>query len=218
MFRISKQDKNKDKDNNKNKRPAVMNGFVKRIRVIELTFIFMFVVFIIMYVKINIDNRDEKSSVETENFISGQLEELQELAVSKVIYDGVVEMEDNSGFFKKKFYIKYTGYVKSYVDLSEADVEVDEKRKSISVRLPHAVIGEPNIDTNYQIYDRSWIKSDSIEATTKALERAEEDCKRKVDEKTMIDTADGYAKEAVENLLSSFTELDKPYSCEVEWI
>lgn len=212
MFRISKQDKNKDK------RPAVMNGFAKRIRVIELTFIFMFVVFIILCIKINIDNRDEKSSVETEKFISGQLEELQELAVSKVIYDGVVEMEDNSGFFKKKFYIKYTGYVKSYVDLSKADIKVNEKRKSISVRLPHAVIGEPNIDTNYQIYDKSWIKSDSIEATTKALERAEEDCKRKVDEKTMIDTADGYAKEAVENLLSSFTELDKPYSCEVEWI
>ena len=76
----------------------------------------MCVAFIILLVKINIDNKDARSSVVTEDFISGQLQELNELATSKVIYDGVVEMEDDSGIFKKKFYVKYTGEVKSYVE------------------------------------------------------------------------------------------------------
>ena len=69
-------------------------------------------------------------------------------------------MEDKSGFFNKEFYIKYTGYVKSYVDMSKAEIKIDDKKRKISVSLPHAVVGEPNIGSDYQIYDTSWIKSD----------------------------------------------------------
>lgn len=177
----------------------------------------MCVAFIILLVKINIDNKDARSSVVTEDFISGQLQELNELATSKVIYDGVVEMEDDSGIFKKKFYVKYTGEVKSYVDMSKADIKIDDRKRKISITLPHATVGESNIGNNYQFYDTSWIKSDSLEAGTKALVRAEEDCKKKIDEKTMIETADGYAKEAVENLLSSFKDISKPYTFEVKF-
>ncbi|MFR2011745.1 MAG: DUF4230 domain-containing protein [Christensenellales bacterium] len=177
----------------------------------------MCVAFIILLVKINIDNKDARSSVVTEDFISGQLQELNELATSKVIYDGVVEMEDDSGIFKKKFYVKYTGEVKSYVDMSKADIKIDDRKRKISITLPHATVGEPNIGNNYQFYDTSWIKSDSLEAGTKALVRAEEDCKKKIDEKTMIEMADGYAKEAVENLLSSFKDISEPYTFEVKF-
>ena len=177
----------------------------------------MCVAFIILLVKINIDNKDTRSSVLTEDFISGQLQELNELATSKVIYDGVVEMEDDSGIFKKKFYVKYTGEVKSYVDMSKADIKIDDRKRKISITLPHATVGEPNIGNNYQLYDTSWIKSDSLEAGTKALVRAGEDCKKKIDEKTMIETADGYAKEAVENLLSSFKDISEPYTFEVKF-
>lgn len=188
------------------------------VRTIAITVAVMCVAFIILYIKINIDNRDKLSDVVTESFISGQLNELNELAVSKVIYDGVVKMEDKSGFFNKEFYIKYTGYVKSYVDMSKAEIKIDDKKRKISVSLPHAVVGEPNIGADYQIYDTSWIKSDSLEAATKALKRAEEDCRKKVDEKTMIETSDGYAKEAVENFLSSFKDVTKPYTFEVKFI
>ena len=38
-----------------------------------------------------------------------------------------------------------------------------------------------------------------------------------IDEKTMIETADGYAKEAVENLLSSFKDISEPYTFEVKF-
>ena len=177
----------------------------------------MCVAFIILLVKINIDNKDARSSVVTEDFISGQLQELNELATSKVIYDGVVEMEDDSGIFKKKFYVKYTGEVKSYVDMSKADIKIDDRKRKISITLPHATVGQHNIGNDYQFYDTSWIKSDSLEAGTKALVRAEEDCKKKIDEKTMIETADGYAKEAVENLLSSFKDISKPYTFVVKF-
>lgn len=195
-----------------------MYKYMRTARSIAAVIVVMCAAFIILYVKVNNGNKDKLSDVVTESFISGQLEELNELAVSKVIFDGVVEMEDNSGIFKKKFYIKYTGSVKSYVDMSKADIKIDDKKRKINVYLPHAVVGEPNIDSDYQIYDTSWIKSDSLEATTKALERAEEDCKKKVDEKTMKETSDGYAKEAVENLLSSFTEITEPYTFEVKFV
>ena len=106
----------------------------------------MCVAFIILLVKINIDNKDARSSVVTEDFISGQLQELNELATSKVIYDGVVEMEDDSGIFKKKFYVKYTGEVKSYVDMSKADIKIDDRKRKISITLPHATVGEPELE------------------------------------------------------------------------
>ena len=108
--------------------------------------------------------------------------------------------------------------MKSYVDMSKAEIKIDDKKRKISVSLPHAVVGEPNIGADYQIYDTSWIKSDSLEAATKALKRAEEDCRKKVDEKTMIETSDGYAKEAVENFLSSFKDVTEPYTFEVKFI
>ena len=187
------------------------------VRSIITVVVVMCVAFIILLVKINIDNKDALSSAVTEDFISGQLQELNELATSKVIYDGVVEMEDDGGIFKKKFYVKYTGEVKSYVDMSKADIKINDTKRKISVTLPHATVGKPNIGNNYQFYDTSWIKSDSLEAGTKALVRAEEDCKKKIDEKTMIETADGYAKEAVENLLSSFKDISEPYTFEVKF-
>ena len=75
--------------------------------------------------------------------------------------------------------------------------------------MPHATVGEPVIDNDYQIYDSSWFKSDSVEAVEEALKRAEEDCKNKVDQTAMIETADKYAEEAVENLLSAFENLEE---------
>lgn len=209
----------KENENNKQgQQPIYLNKYAGNIRYIAATIVVMCAAFIIFYVKINIDNKDKLSDVVTEDYISGQLNELRELAVSEVIYDGVVEMEDNSGIFKKKFYVKYTGRVKSYVDMSKADIKIDDKKRKIKVSLPHAVVGKPNIDSDdIQTYDTSWIKSDSMEATTKALVRAEQDCKKKVDEKSMTDIADKYAKDAVENLLSSFKETTEPYSFEVRF-
>lgn len=222
------KDKNKIEDNLKSEikenKQSKMNAnvfmyeHIRLFRSIAAVIVVMCAAFIILYVKVNNDNKDKLSDVVTENFISGQLKELNELAVSKVIYDGVVEMEDNSGIFKKKFYLKYTGNVKSHVDMSKADIKINDKKRKISVSLPHAIVDKPNIDSDYQIYDTSWIRSDSLEATTKALQRAEEDCEKKVDKNTMIETADGYAKDAIENLLSSFKEITEPYTFEVKFI
>lgn len=149
--------------------------------------------------------------VVTEEYLSGKLEEISELAVSKVTYEGVVQMSDSGIFINKEFYLKYTGHIKCSVDFSKIDVKVKEKNREIIVDMPHATVGEPVIDNDYQIYDSSWFKSDSVEAVEEALKRAEEDCKNKVDQIAMIETADEYAKEAVENLLSAFENLEEPY-------
>lgn len=155
---------------------------------------------------------EDAPGVVTEEYLSGKLEEISELAVSKVTYEGVVQMSDSGIFINKEFYLKYTGHIKCSVDFSKIDIKVKEgKNREIIVDMPHATVGEPVIDNDYQIYDSSWFKSDSVEAVEEALKRAEEDCKNKVDQIAMIETADEYAKEAVENLLSTFENLEEPY-------
>lgn len=192
----------------KQERKTTLKDILKSI-IIPVIIICILTIAISIYIK---RSAADAPGVVTEEYLSGKLEEISELAVSKVTYEGVVQMSDSGIFINKEFYLKYTGHIKCSVDFSKIDIHVKEgKNREIIVDMPHATVGEPVIDNDYQIYDSSWFKSDSVEAVEEALKRAEEDCKNKVDQTAMIETADKYAEEAVENLLSAFENLEEPY-------
>lgn len=217
MFKISKRKDNTEVQKYEDGDTKMANDFRNIMRIIA-TIIFIFLIaFICLCVKANIEYGDKESGAEVEKTISGELKELQEFVVAKVTCDGVVKMEDSEGWFDKTFWMKYKGEIKAYVDFSDVKPKVDYKKRTIKIKIPHAEIENAKINSNdLEFYDKSWIKSNSIDAATKAIKRAEEDCNNKVDKEALKKIADEYAIDAVKNLFSSFENMKKPYKCTVE--
>ena len=157
-----------------------------------------------------------KSSVVTKDYISGKLESISKLAVTKTTYEGIVEVTDSKSFFNKRLYLCYKAYLKAYVNLEDADINIDNQTRTIFISIPHAELGEPNIDdTNYSLYDATFFEVENQEAITTALSQAEDDCLNVINEEVMIEAADEAADKAVRRLMSSFEKLEEPYTVEI---
>ena len=155
----------------KQERKTTLKDILKSI-IIPVIIICILTIAISIYIK---RSAADAPGVVTEEYLSGKLEEISELAVSKVTYEGVVQMSDSGILINKEFYLKYTGHIKCSVDFSKIDIQVKEgKNREIIIDMPHATVGEPVIDNDYQIYDSSWFKSDSVEAVEEVFESVEE--------------------------------------------
>lgn len=202
------QMKNKDKNNKK---------LIVRV---GATVIVIGILFLVINIRITAYYED-KSSVVTSDYIISKLKQIDDLAVSKTTYEGYVEIADTEGLFSKTIILRYEAYLKAYVDLNSARVEVDDKNRVIKITIPHAKMGDVNVDDeNYKLYNPEFIlfKSDNIEAVKKGLVYAETDCLEKIDQEVMIKSADECASKAITNLMNSFAEMEDPYTFEIEYI
>lgn len=199
---------NKDKNNK------------KLIAKVGVTVIVIAILFGVINIKITTYYK-EKSSVVTSDYIISKLKQINDLAVSKTTYEGYVEVADAEGLFSKTLILRYEAYLKAYVDLNSARVEVDDKNRVIKITIPHAKLGDVNVDDeNYKIYNPEFplFESDNIEAVKKGLIQAETDCLEKINQKAMIESADECANKAITTLMSSFSEMEEPYTFEIEYI
>lgn len=187
---------------------------------VAVTAIVMVILFLVINIKIS-DYYKEKSSMVSCDYIISKLQEINDLAVSKTTYEGYVEILDTEGLVDKTIILRYKAYLKAYVDLNSAKVEVDNKGRVIHIEIPHAKIGEVNVDDeDYTTYNPKigLLKSDNIEALKRGLVQAESDCLEKIDQDAMIQSADECAKKAIMSLLESFAEMEEPYTFEIEYI
>lgn len=147
------------------------------------------------------------SAVEVE-----KLEKMSELAVEKVIYNGITEVKNQKliDAFSETGLMHYKADVTAAVDFSGIKPEIDDKNKTITVRLPSASIVEINIikssvEWNYV----SPNKLDGKEFLQIGLKQAEEECRQKIDEMEIIDAANKRAVSIVENFFEGYEKRNK---------
>lgn len=204
--------KSNDKSSDKSNKKLIVR--------VGATVIVIALLFLVINIKITAYYKD-KSNVVTCDYIISKLQQINDLAVSKTTYEGYVEVENAEGLFSKAIILRYKAYLKTYVDLNKAQVEVDDKNRVIKVAIPHAKLGDVNVDDeDYKLYNPKFIlfKSDNIEDVKKALIQAEADCLEKIDQEAMIESADECANKAVTNLMNSFAEMEEPYTFEIKYI
>lgn len=142
--------------------------------------------------------------------ISEQISEVSELATEKLDYSGMVHYtEGNIRFLTEKaFTMTYNATVKAGVDLSKAEISVDDSAKQINVKLPKAEMQSIEIDPNslqFQDEERAILNWTTKDDTSQALQIAEENAKEKVDENDLITKAQETSQTLIENLLKPFT-------------
>lgn len=87
--------------------------------------------------------------------IEEQLKDISQLVTAEYCYTGVMDYEDAKtilglkvGLTETKLIASYDGVIKAGIDFSKARVEVDDDNKTITVKLPAAVITDVTIDNN----------------------------------------------------------------------
>lgn len=140
--------------------------------------------------------------------IQEQIVQVSELATEQLEYSGMVHYSEGNIKFltEKAFTMTYNATVKAGVDLSEADIKVEDK--TITVTLPKAKMMSIEIDPNslqFQDEERAVLNWSSHDDTSTALQIAEDNAKDKVDQDGLIAKAQESSHQLIENLLKPFT-------------
>ena len=156
---------------------------------------------------LNVTNIDEGKSKEQEvtiEYIDKKLENIAELSTAEMIYTSLYTVTEGKIPFltQKGFSMVYTASVRAGINVSQIDVEVDEKK--VTVTLPPVEIQEPNVDPDsIQFYDEkhalfNWDKKTDV---TTAISLAANDVKEKANTDGLVKQASQRAEIIVESLL-----------------
>ena len=151
--------------------------------------------------------------------VVSKFEEISELATAKVTYQGITEVREEYFFGDEVALMIYTADVIASVDLSKAEVDVNEPDKKINIKIPQASEPEINIDKkSIEWKDVSFNELDGTEHVQEGLKQAKEECKQKIEETGLVETATENAVTSIKNLFLGLTKGEKPYTVNVEVI
>ncbi len=153
----------------------------------------------------------ESEPVITSDLLSQELLGVQELVSVEYHYTNMGKFENQVDFYgwkvpftTKSFLISYDGVVKAGVDLSAADVKVNEAAKTVTVTLPEGAIVSHEIpEDSIQVFDET--KNIFNPITIEDYTSFTQDQKASVEEEAvangLLDSAKEKAQVAVESLL-----------------
>ena len=153
----------------------------------------------------------ESEPVITSDLLSQELLGVQELVSVEYHYTNMGKFENQVDFYgwkvpftTKSFLISYDGVIKAGVDLSAADVKVNEATKTVTVTLPEGAIVSHEIpEDSIQVFDET--KNIFNPITIEDYTSFTQDQKASVEEEAvangLLDSAKEKAQVAVESLL-----------------
>lgn len=146
------------------------------------------------------------------NNVEEQVMKLLDLSTVKYNYTNVVAYKDNKKlkdmsipFTNKGFLIKYNGYIKAGVDLSTAEVDVQDK-KDVEITLDKPTIFDNVInEEDAYIYDEkeSLFNQLKIQDLYDVLVKEKENMEKEVIEKGILKEAEVNAEEILRSFLTS---------------
>ncbi len=163
-------------------------------------------------------SKKAEPKVSYSNVYSEKVKEISELAVLSTTYNGVTEVR-NEWFIDvldEVALMEYKAEVKVGVDLSKAEVKVDDKKRKIDIKLPAAKAVDINIlKSSIKWDDVSWNKLEGKQFVKQGLIQAESECREKIDETDMVKKANMRAKMVVEDIFEGAKKCKKPYKVNV---
>lgn len=165
----------------------------------------------------------EPEPVITTSTVSEQLSAIQELVTAEYLYTNADRYENNSKikiikwevsvpFSNKYFTIAYDGRIKAGMDLSKAEIDVDETSRTITIALPQSTI------TSHETFEDTLVvlnESDGLfnkitienyNDFIKGQKAKMED--KAINEKGLLTEADAKAKAAIGNILNLLPGID----------
>ena len=107
---------------------------------------------------------------------------------------------------EESYMVTYDGVVEAGIDFGAITVRADESGEAFVIRLPEAVMREPNIDpASLVVRDEkhSIFNKFTEEERGKALERLEEEVRKKAEEKGILEKAEKNARQVISTFVGS---------------
>ncbi len=192
-------------------------GLGKKIKCIIITVLVCVLVLGGILLKVHFAKKAEPK-VSYSNVYSEKVKGISELAVLSTTYNGITEVR-NEWFIDvldEVALMEYKAEVKVGVDLSKAEVKVDDDKRTIDIKLPAADAVDINILKSSIKWDEvSWNKLEGKQFVRQGLKQAESECREKIDETDMVKKADMRAEKLVEDMFEGAKKCRKPYKVSV---
>ena len=167
----------------------------------------------------------EAEPVITGDLLGEHLRSAQELVTVAYYYTSMGRFENQVDFYgwkvpftAKSFIVSYDGVIKAGVDLSQVQVEVDEIRQAVTVRLPASRILSHEIpEDSIEVFDESdnLFNRITIEDYTGFTLDQKKAMEQRAEDNGLLTSADEKARAAVESLLTLMPGMER-YTLTVE--
>ena len=167
----------------------------------------------------------EAEPVITGDLLGEHLRSAQELVTVAYYYTSMGRFENQVDFYgwkvpftAKSFIVSYDGVIKAGVDLSQVQVEVDEIRQAVTVRLPAGRILSHEIpEDSIEVFDESdnLFNRITIEDYTGFTLDQKKAMEQRAEDNGLLTSADEKARAAVESLLTLMPGMES-YTLTVE--
>ena len=140
-----------------------------------------------------------------------------DLSTFEAVYNGIAKVMDSDNPEKVNYYVSYDAKVKAGIDFAQVQIEVDHRKKVISVQIPEVKI----TDISVVIESLDYIFMNNRANTSTVSEEAYKQCIADVTEevkheKAIYELAGQNAKNIVEALVRPFVNsLDSDYVLEI---
>ena len=166
----------------------------------------------------------EAEPVITGDLLGEHLRSAQELVTVAYYYTSMGRFENQVDFYgwkvpftAKSFIVSYDGVIKAGVDLSQVQVEVDEIRQAVTVRLPASRILSQIPEDSIEVFDESdnLFNRITIEDYTGFTLDQKKAMEQRAEDNGLLTSADEKARAAVESLLTLMPGMES-YTLTVE--
>lgn len=164
----------------------------------------------------------EALPVITDSLISEQLNALRELVTTEYLYTNsgkyenqnqitIIGKDINIPFTGKRFIVAYDGRIKAGIDIGQAQIDIDEDARAITIALPKSeIISHETFEDTLVVLDetKNVFNPISIENYNEFVSEQKDSMEKKAIERGLLTNADAEAKRMVQSFLSQIPGID----------
>lgn len=164
----------------------------------------------------------EALPVITDSLISEQLNALRELVTTEYLYTNsgkyenqnqitIIGKDINIPFTGKRFIVAYDGRIQAGIDIGQAQIDIDEDARAITIALPKSeIISHETFEDTLVVLDetKNVFNPISIENYNKFVSAQKDSMEEKAIERGLLTNADAEAKRMVQSFLSQIPGID----------
>lgn len=177
-----------------------------------------FIVVILIITTILFVNKNGKKKLEI--ITKSNLEKIinvSDLSTLEAVYNGIAKVTNNEEPDEVDYYVSYDAKIKAGIDFQQVDINLDNEKKVIKVKIPEIKINDINVDIASLDYIFMNDKANTETVSEQAYEKCIEDVTSEVDtEDAIYELAKENAQNIIEALIKPFiNQLDAEYKLEI---
>lgn len=177
-----------------------------------------FIVVILIITTILFVNKNSRKKLEI--ITKSNLEKIinvSDLSTLEAVYNGIAKVTNNEEPDEVNYYVSYDAKIKAGIDFQQVDINLDNEKKVIKVKIPEIKINDINVDIASLDYIFMNDKANTETVSEQAYEKCIEDVTSEADtEDAIYELAKENAQNIIEALIKPFiNQLDAEYKLEI---